>query len=136
MNPDNRLNQLLFGGEAMHSDTDKALVLAGVSGALFGTIRPGAPVEHTLVKASLGVVAIVAALRIHPGAEKIARDWTRYQSEKSPDTEADAGEEWECPECGAWNYLYHVEGDTAYCSECSTAVSKEEEVKTRPRVHR
>ncbi len=79
MRGDNRLNELLFGGEIMHADTDKALVLAGLAGAIFGTIRPGAPVEHIAVKLALTSVVIVAALRVHPGAKKIANDWNEHE---------------------------------------------------------
>jgi len=77
--PDNRLNEVLFNGEAMHSDTDKAMVLAGIAGLVIGTISPSAPVEHAAVKLGLASVAAIAAVRIHPGAEKIARDWQRRE---------------------------------------------------------
>lgn len=128
---------LIRADEEMHSDTDKALFLAGVTGYLFGTIRPEGPWEHSAVKIALASIALVATFRVHPGAEKIARDWQRYQeSDGRPKSEAEAGEEWQCPECDHWNYVYHVEGDMAFCSSCSEGVPKDADVETRPRVHR
>lgn len=70
-----KVNRLLFDGEAMHKDTDKAMVLAGVAGALVGTIRPEEPWEHSMVKLALAALVAIAAMRVHPGAKKIAEDW-------------------------------------------------------------
>jgi phage FluMu protein Com len=50
--------------------------------------------------------------------------------------ESDEHEEWQCPECGEWNFIYHVTDDTAFCSVCSAGVSKGAEVPTRPREQR
>lgn len=49
------------------------------------------------------------------------------------ETETGVDEEWQCPECDGWNYLYHVEDDTAYCSHCSEGVPKDADVTTRRR---
>ncbi len=45
----------------------------------------------------------------------------------------DESEEWQCPSCDEWNYLYHTDDDNAFCSYCGKKVRKDADVNTRPR---
>lgn len=54
-------------------------------------------------------------------------------SEVEDESLADVYEEWQCPECDEWNFLYQVDEETAFCSHCGEDVSKDADVKTRPR---
>jgi len=79
-----------------------------------------------------GAVAVAFAASIYDDWRD-ERDDNPLATETREKRDESSFEEWQCPECGEWNFLYHVDEENAFCSKCGGNVQKDADVNTRQR---
>lgn len=83
-------------------------------------------------KIAAGAIAIAFASSLYSDWRK-ERDDNSLATETGEKDDSMASEEWQCPECGEWNFLYRVDEENAFCSHCGEKVQKDADVTTRQR---